>query len=426
MKLGRKFGVTNLNHYEITKYNKDFEIVTDLNELLGIDYSTLRKYYSGERNIPFNVLKKASELFNICLEDISGIRCPICSDEIPSKTYAIDRLGCKTSSRTQKKYALDCPHCGYLATDSIIDFTMPDLVEDYNFNETDAGAYYTKNFREEFGLNWFDVIEMSLESSMFSDSFSQLTLTHKDNQHNCALAHMYGFDNDLLEVSNEVDVSGTNKNGSYRFYANRDEYQAYLLPGATLTKKLSTDDIGVIHYRNEIIVSDYVVEHDECYELTAGYFLDDTGLAEAVVTGVINDITILPEYSEYPEKPEKVNSVEDIIKNARTYYDDINNKELSNPYNSMSASKYWYYIEEIDSFVANKFLAYRDNDINKYKYYTRKDIDKMDGGHARRILAKFFKESSSEDIQDKFNEFLRKHNVKQTKSIQSAVLFVLK
>ena len=97
-----------------------------------------------------------------------------------------------------------------------------------------------------------------------------------------------------------------------------------------------------------------------------------------------------------------------------------------NPYNRMSSTKYWYYIEEIDSFVANKFMAYKNNNIEMYEYYTRKDIDKMDGGHAKRILANFFNISNDSIIKKKFNNFLIKHNVKLTKSIQNAVLFALK
>lgn len=122
-------------------------------------------------------------------------------------------------------------------------------------------------------------------------------------------------------------------------------------------------------------------------------------------------------------KLERTSSYSDALINAKTYITDINQDRYT--YNDMSMSKYWYYFKELDTFAANKFLAYKDNNNEKYYHYT-KVIDVMDGGHARKHLEKFFKTSNDEQIYTKFREFQSIYKIKNSKKIQQAILFVKK
>ena len=434
---------TNLLAIIQSDFNGYEELAEELSEKydLKMTESTLYRYASGERTPPLEVYLAVADHYNVSPDQVAGCYCPMCLNLLPSNSFQIDRFGTKTSSRSNKPVVIDCLNCGYLAMDKHNQYFDDELEISYFENESTIVTDYIRAFRRENNLEWHDVIEVEVEC-IIDQVINRLTLRHDTNAKTYMLHPIrFGFVGGASTIANvsapsfddsDIILEGTNENGYWRLVSLDDEPADIfeLEAGTCIAKNTSatTPEINII--RNQIISSDHVIEHENCYEFTRSFIVRNTQLAEMLVKG-IDQAEVLNNEFLFAfidiDTPEKVSNYEDVLNNAKTYAQLIEEK---NPffYSNMSSNTYWYYFPEIDTFAANKFLAYKNNNYLLYKHFTNKkqNRDKMDGGHANRILSNFFVKTSDPSILKKFDKFKLEHNIKETKRIRNAEIRVKK
>jgi len=102
-----------------------------------------------------------------------------------------------------------------------------------------------------------------------------------------------------------------------------------------------------------------------------------------------------------------IDNEEDIKNNILKFNDILKYQEDSEIINRFSSFTYWYYFSDLDIFVPNKFLGYKN-----CAYLPYEDGCKMNGTEARKRLDKYFEiitdEKRKETLLERFNKFSKK------------------
>jgi hypothetical protein len=104
-------------------------------------------------------------------------------------------------------------------------------------------------------------------------------------------------------------------------------------------------------------------------------------------------------------KFETVKSIEDIQGNVKRFIQILEEEEAP-VLQRFAKFNYWYYFADLELFVPNLFLGYR----NSTKDFAPTKNDGHKGGDAREALESFFNPQKNEKLCSKLKEFAKKHN----------------